>query len=234
VARKEPWQPWRLGRWLRDLIKEKRKIKKTRAKLWGKVNCIYFDCWIYQSIGRGLYLYRQHNVGLWVRYEKIFSKQTKISNSNRTLCVLENRILRYPKPNSPVFAAYDFGLDFFYLGSMILLSHFSCLKAPLDLKIFKFSSCPISVLKPLKPDVPKYKIGLSNFSRSQIWSSTHERRPRLSAQLYSRAFILDGDSAIDLSVITDSSVHEHLAKKDTHHWYGWMEDMDKAILPKST
>jgi hypothetical protein len=46
----------------------------------------------------------------------------------------KNQMLRYPKPDSLVFAASTFGLNFFYLGSLIPFSHFPCLKTPWTFK----------------------------------------------------------------------------------------------------
>jgi hypothetical protein len=46
------------------------------------------------TIGHDLYLYRQHDAALWVRYDQIFPKQTKSLKPTRTLLNME-------KPDSP-------------------------------------------------------------------------------------------------------------------------------------
>jgi hypothetical protein len=56
-------------------------------------------------------------------------------------------------------------LDFFYLGSLILLNHFPWLKTSLDLQIFKLISCPDPLLSLQKSHSLEHKIGWSGFSR---------------------------------------------------------------------
>jgi hypothetical protein len=55
-----------------------RKMKKIE-KLGQKYEKYKFDwlCWRCFTIGHVLYLYRQQDVALWVRYDQIFPKQTK-------------------------------------------------------------------------------------------------------------------------------------------------------------
>jgi hypothetical protein len=76
MERRESRQLWRLKWRLIDLIDEKE--KETR-KLGQKYENKRFNwlCWRYITISRDLYLYRQQNVALWVKYDQIFSKQTK-------------------------------------------------------------------------------------------------------------------------------------------------------------
>jgi hypothetical protein len=56
---------------------------------------------------------------------QIFPEQTKSQSLLRLYLFWENRILQYPKPDNPVFAALTFGLNFFHIGSLILFSPFS-------------------------------------------------------------------------------------------------------------
>jgi hypothetical protein len=41
------------------------------------------------TIGRDLYLYRQHDTSLWIGYDQIFTKQIKSSKPTQTLPNLE-------------------------------------------------------------------------------------------------------------------------------------------------
>jgi hypothetical protein len=86
---------------------------------------------------------------------KSFLNKLNLKNPNRALSTQKNRILWYPKPDIPVFAASALGLDFYYLGSLILFDHFPCLKTPLDLEIFKFCSCLDPPLNLSKLDSPE-------------------------------------------------------------------------------
>jgi hypothetical protein len=62
----------------------------------------------------------------WIR--EFFFKQTKSQTLIRLYLFWENRILGYPKSDNLVFAASDFGLDFFHLGSFIFLVIFHASK----------------------------------------------------------------------------------------------------------
>jgi hypothetical protein len=49
--------------------------------------------WRYITIGRDLYLYRQQDVALWVRYNQIFLKQIKSQTLLGLYLFWENQIL---------------------------------------------------------------------------------------------------------------------------------------------
>jgi hypothetical protein len=107
------------------------KRKKTRVNLWSKVkgrNSIVLVEDKLQSAVRYLCLYSQQDIALWFIHVQIFPKQTKSQTILGLYLFSENRILWYPKPDIPFFAASAFGLNFFHLGSLILFNHFPCLK----------------------------------------------------------------------------------------------------------
>jgi hypothetical protein len=97
MERCEPWQPWRLGQQLVDLIEVKQKGKKNEGKTMRKSKLYWFDYCV-ASIGHDLCLYRQQDIALWLRYDKIFPKQTKSQTLIRVYLLRKNRIAWFLRP----------------------------------------------------------------------------------------------------------------------------------------
>jgi hypothetical protein len=85
-------------------------------------------CWRWITIGRELYLYKQQDIALSVGYDQIFPKQTKSQTLLGLYLLWENWILRFGKPDGPVFATSASDLTFFYLDHLMPFSPFSCFK----------------------------------------------------------------------------------------------------------
>jgi hypothetical protein len=100
-----------------DLIDEKE--KETR-KLGQKYKNKRFDwmCWHWITIGRDLFLYRKRDIALWVGYDQIFPKQTKSQPLLILYLFWENQILRFRKPDGPIFVTLASYLIFFYLDHL--------------------------------------------------------------------------------------------------------------------
>jgi hypothetical protein len=141
------------------MIRKENKGKKCKKY---KFNWL---CWRWITIGHDLYLYRQQDVSLWVRYDQIFPKQTKSWSLLRLYLFWENRILQYPKLDSPIFATPAFGLDFFHLRSLIPFSIFPCLKTPWILKSLSLAHVLFLSWKLPKPDYPEWETRWSHFFR---------------------------------------------------------------------
>jgi hypothetical protein len=67
------------------------------------------------TIARDICLYRQQDLSLWVRYDQIFPKQIKSQILLGLYLFRENRIVRFGKPDGPIFVTSTSFLIFFYL-----------------------------------------------------------------------------------------------------------------------
>jgi hypothetical protein len=129
---------------------------------------------LHTSIDRDLCLYRQQDITLWLVHVKIFPKQTKSQNLIGLYLFKKNQIVRFGKPDGPIFTTLASSLIFFYLGPLMPLSPFSSFKTP-----WIFKSLSLTPWFGSKTTKIEYS-GLANrivyfFQHCQIWSSTTSR-----------------------------------------------------------